>query len=251
MTSLHHGNKISDLNLLWSGYVYEELSISVDIAICFEDHIAKHDRHSEAVEAYYVPNSFKSRGNAQKAVRELPGHVRHGYILAKAVRCDAIAAPQNPDAFDLTETIKVDDVITSYMIKSALFNEQAVREDMLQSDTPVKVCVLLYRCLLWALRERKIPESYIGESPLDCTSCQVERGCCKRRKLVMAVVEKTLQWLHVNQRQLEDVDFADVGFFENLPEDDSRQRFREIPQMCDIVAADEPEQENVPYVVYY
>ena len=47
------------------------------------------------------------------------------------------------------------------------------------------------------------------ERIVDCTRCEVERGCCKRRKLMMAMCERIIQWLQEHKDELEDIDYAD------------------------------------------
>ena len=51
--------------------------------------------------------------------------------------------------------------------------------------------------------------SYPYKSPVDCTKCDLEYGCCKQRKLMLAMVEKILEWLKEHKDDLQDIDYAD------------------------------------------
>ena len=45
--------------------------------------------------------------------------------------------------------------------------------------------------------------------PVDCTECDHEYGCCKQRKLMLAMVEKILEWLKEHKDELQDIDYVD------------------------------------------
>ena len=65
-------------------------------------------------------------------------------------------------------------------------------------------------------KRKQVNSKYSQEQPVHCTLCKVERGCCKRRKLMLAMVEKILKWLKENKNQLQNIDFAhDVILIEN------------------------------------
>ena len=44
---------------------------------------------------------------------------------------------------------------------------------------------------------------------LDCSKCAADYGCCMKRKLMLAMTRKILQWLQDNKAQLQDIDYAD------------------------------------------
>ena len=66
------------------------------------------------------------------------------------------------------------------------------------------------------LTKKMIESECSHEKRVDCTVCEVGRGCCKRRHLMLAMVKNILQWLNENKSQLQDIDFAhDVILIEN------------------------------------
>ena len=148
-------------------------------------------------------------------------HVHQGYILAKAIRITDISQPGNIETFELQETIKTDDVISSFILKACLFNDNRntgffLKEEFFDCFTPYDVCTKIYELLHQYLNEKVVRSEYSNEFPIRCHNwCDVERGCCKRRKLMLAMVEKILQWLKENEHQLQDIDYAvDVSFLE-------------------------------------
>ena len=150
-------------------------------------------------------------------MRELPKLIRKGFILAKAVRIASVAQPDNIELFELQETIKTDDVISSYILKACFLRVGKVKTEIYECSTPHEVATTIYELLEAGLIEKYILSEYNDESPVHCTSCEVERGCCKRRKLMLAMVEKILQWLKENKNNIQDIDFADdVTFPETL-----------------------------------
>ena len=49
---------------------------------------------------------------------------------------------------------------------------------------------------------------YTYDTLIDCTGCMVERGCCKKRKLTLAMTSQILDWLKQHQ---EDINSIDTG----------------------------------------
>ena len=60
-----------------------------------------------------------------------------------------------------------------------------------------------------SLKKKAIYSSYSRERPVDCLECNHEYGCCKQRKLMLAMVEKILEWLKEHKDELKDIDYAD------------------------------------------
>ena len=150
-------------------------------------------------------------------IRDLPIYIRKGFILAKAVRIASIAQPDNIEEFELQEKIKTDDVISSFILKACLFRAGKVNTEFNECSTPHDVVTKIYEMLEAGLIKEEVYSEYSRESPINCTHCQVERGCCKRRKLMLAMVEQILQWLKENKNNIQDIDFADdVTFPETL-----------------------------------
>ena len=86
----------------------------------------------------------------------LKRHEKQGFILAKAVRIASIAQPDNLDSFDLEENINVDDVITSFLLRMCLPNEEDNKDEFEDCDTPHAVALKIYEILLQALQTRKL-----------------------------------------------------------------------------------------------
>ena len=68
---------------------------------------------------------------------------------------------------------------------------------------------MIYRKLRSFLDQKEVLSSYTSERPVDCRECDYEFGCCKQRKLMLAMVEKILKWLKEHKDELQDIDYAD------------------------------------------
>ena len=70
--------------------------------------------------------------------------------------------------------------------------------------------IRIYQELSDGLEAQKICLWYDEEKTiLNCTDCRVERGCCKKRKLMLAMSSQILDWLKRHQQELADIDFGD------------------------------------------
>ena len=125
-------------------------------------------------------------------------HVHQGYILAKAIRITDISQPDNNEIFELQEIIKTDDIISSFILKACLFENNRHKIELDKCLSPHDVTTTIYELLHQCLIKKKIESNYSGECPVDCEHCELERGCCKRRRLMLAMVENIIQC----QRQL-------------------------------------------------
>jgi hypothetical protein len=141
----------------------------------------------------------------------LKPHEKQGFILAKAVRIASIAQPDNLELFDLEENIKVDDVITSFLLRMCLPNEIDNKNDFKECSTPHAVALEIYEILLKGLQSRELESKFLGERVYFCSNrhCKTERGCCKRRRFMIAMVEKIISWLKMHEKDLKDIDYAD------------------------------------------
>ena len=140
-------------------------------------------------------------------MRSLPIHIRNGFVLANAVRIASISQPDNLELFGLKEAIKVDDFITSFILRACLFNEYKM--DFEGSITSCDVAVFIYEQLKKLLNKNLILSRCANESPVDCTECNHKYRCCKQRKLMFAMVEKNLEWLKEHRDELQDIDHSD------------------------------------------
>ena len=121
---------------------------------------------------------------------------------------------RNLDSFDLEENINVDDVITSFLLRMCLPNKKDNKDEFEDCSTPHAVALKIYEILLRALHARKLRSWFLNEEVYFCSNihghdCTVERGCCKRRRFMIAIVEKIISWLKNNESDLQDIDFAD------------------------------------------
>ena len=82
--------------------------------------IPKISRHDEAHQSIHFHVSHSS--TEQAVIAALPLNIKHGLILAKAVRIASIARPAEDltSHYGLQEDIHVDDFITSYLLKTCL-----------------------------------------------------------------------------------------------------------------------------------
>ena len=72
----------------------------------------------------------------------------------------------------------------------------------------------IYEILRRALHVRKLDSRFLDEEVYFCSNynsydCTVERGFCKRRRFMIAIVEKIISWLKNHESDLHDIDYAD------------------------------------------
>ena len=89
-------------------------------------------------------------------MKDLPEHIRNGFILAKAVRISSIAQPDNMEEFELQESISADDVITSFILKACLFGKEKQKKDFEDCSTAYEVAKTIYKLLREYLLDKKI-----------------------------------------------------------------------------------------------
>ena len=165
------------------------------------------------------PVSHKCKKPNYAVMNGLKCHQKQGFILSKAVRIASIAQPDNLNLFDLEENINVDDVITSFLLRMCLPNKKDNKYEFEDCGTPHAVALKIYEILLQALNARKLESDFLRENIYFCCSkygfdCIVDRGCCKRRRLMLALVNKIILWLKKHGSDLNDIDFADDVEFE-------------------------------------
>ena len=223
MVSLLYGNKISSLHLKWNGQLHTDFDIVVDLAICYKNAVFKRARYfKENPRIKTLHTSYHD--TEMDMIRKLPVHLRHGFILAKAVRISSIAQPDSIQSFELQETVKIDDFISSFILKACLFGEDKHKDEFVNCSTPLDVSILIYELLQKYLNEKKSESKYCYEYPVFCIDCEVERGCCKLRKFMLAMVENVIQWLKCNQTELAHIDFSDNVKFNNVFQTDLTSR---------------------------
>ena len=230
--TLLFADKISRLQLLWKSDHFCNMVVYVDMAIglplkheynkplplgvsCDRFYrIIKAPRHDIDVirTDALCPVSFSFQES--KIFQAAPSTVRRGFVLAKAVRIADIARPEEhlTSHYGLQEDIHVDDLLTSYILMASLMKLLPRDGRAVEHDSACGWAIRIYERLKADLEAKKI-SSWYDEFPrlIDCTECKVECGCCKRRKLMLAMTSQVILWLKKHQRQLNDVNVADSG----------------------------------------
>ena len=204
------GNKTPRIHFIWEGEFFKKLDILADIIVCCPDvseqrHVEEKKRDRLCIQQSQLQKEMRIENSYSSAIRS-------GYILAKAVRISSIAKPTKIERFDLEENINVDDVITSYMLKSCLFDSEKLKPEFENCTSAHEVAVNIYTILAQALRKKLLESMYTRTNLVDCRYCHLERGCCKRRQLLHAMVENILKFLAEHKHELQDVSFASDDF---------------------------------------
>ena len=126
----------------------------------------------------------------------------------------SIARPDDLASYDLLEDIRIDDFITTYMLKTCCIKLLPLDIADLCYDSACDWAIKIYERLEKELKAKKV-SSWYDEYPrlVDCIDCKVECGCCKRRKLLLAMTSQILAWLHANTDELQDVQFLDSNMY--------------------------------------
>ena len=190
--------------MMWNGIDFKKLVIFVDVSVCDGSTVAKYSRHAQN-ELNQTQESFHK--HEFKMMRNLKEFQRNGFILAKAVRISNISRPSEGIDFGLEEDIYADSVITSFILKCCLFGEKEIKENFECCGNAIDVASKIYQLLHKALVQKLLQSAYTGERPVDCVLCRVERGCCKKRLFMTAMVEKIMMWLNNNRDCLMDMNF--------------------------------------------
>ena len=135
-------DKISCLHLMWTGEVFGNTKIYVDLIpayalpesfepvvdlplrlgsqICHI--VAKKSRHNTKQQEQDCLFSYSFALHENACLLGLPSNVRLGYTLAKALRIAAISKPSSFDGLNLerNERYNTEDIVTSYMLKTCL-----------------------------------------------------------------------------------------------------------------------------------
>ena len=95
-------------------------------------------------------------------------------------------------------------------MKACLLDRSGHKSNYHELKTPIEVAEAIYEQLKTSLNKKLVVSTTTSERPVDCTKCDHEYGCCKQRKLMLAMVEKVLDWLKEHKDELQDIDYADV-----------------------------------------
>ena len=225
-------NKIPKLQLIWKGCMFYNMKIYVDLIPAVE--LQKTESLYEKIEFsqfylfsktsrhnifdlffYKLASPFQlSHSHGEKAILDwLPKRVKHGYILAKAVRIVDIATPSDDVGltFNLAENVHVDDFLSSHILKTCLFKvyfcDDNPKSNLVASDW----AQVIYRELKSSLESKSL-SSWCNKYQylIDCRNCIYDNGCCMKRKLMLTMTENILGWLSTNKHLLGDIEFPDL-----------------------------------------
>ena len=78
--------------------------------------------------------------------------------------------------------------------------------DPVEFDTASGWAIRIYEKMKEDLEAKKIETWHHGYDKLmDCSLCVVERGCCKKRKLMLAMTSQILDWLKQHQEEINSI----------------------------------------------
>ena len=127
------------------------------------------------------------------------------------MRITSIAKPDEDlsSTFCLAEDVYVDDLLSSYQLKSSLFRITTF-DAIDSSESPCSVAIKIYKSVSQTLQTNGLC-SWIDEGGRlnVCSGRPAHDRCRLKVKLMLAMTRKILQWLHDNEAQLQDIDYAD------------------------------------------
>ena len=71
-----------------------------------------------------------------------------------------------------------------------------------ERDSACVWAVRIYEKLKTDLKAERIWLRCYHKTLLDCSDCEVEHGCCKKRKLAIAMTSQIMDWLKQHQEDL-------------------------------------------------
>ena len=105
----------------------------------------------------------------------------------------------------------MDQVDENDVIDDSDESEPVCRWEAVGEGSACDWAIAIYEKLEMDLKARKMRCWYDKyEYLLECTQCKGERGCCKKRKLMLAMTSRILHWLRRSQSQLNEVEFCSV-----------------------------------------
>ena len=215
--------KISKLHFKWTGSEFKNMDILIDVSVCSGKKLAKFSRYEkcERFRRHLPEINLKEDESRKKSIKS---NVKQGYILAKTVRCVVYEHP------DIHPTTNIDDLITSFLLKSFILEDIKGTLNDLQ---PCDVAIQIYHFLAEKIKDKEMRTLFPGEEVFSCTVCDGKQGCCKKLKFMSVVVDLILKWLHENMDKLHDIDFAsDVQMFEG-------ESFKKTFSVCEDSAENE------------
>ena len=130
--------------------------------------VSRYARHKRTLDDFTLSYSEVEK----EFLRAVPLVVKHGYILAKAVRITCIAKPDEDlrETFALDEDIEIDELVSSHMLKTCLIREFADRKE--QDFTAVDVAIKVYEHFHSELKSGVLTSWCNDEIKLyDCSAC--------------------------------------------------------------------------------
>lgn len=197
-SALQLQDKISTIHLMWDGEVFKNMMIYIDLAPAVRlppEHqptkclplvstnqprhvIAKKSRHNYGDDKEHNGFTYSYALQENEFIRKLPTNVRHGFMLAKALRIQSVCRVQNTHCLglDRDEPIHIEAYIKTYMLKTCvmfLYDEHA-QDGAVLSEDRYAWAERIYSRLEQHAFERKLPSYYgdgvllqCGDHPLD------------------------------------------------------------------------------------
>ena len=135
-------------------------------------------------------------------MEQLPNHIRHGFIIAKALRISAIAQPSGISYLAPGETINIEDYVTSYMLKTCLIyiRRETPNFDGTAVDWADRIYEYLHEKAQGDVYEHKakLSSHYFDKEYLlycDDVGYAPMRPCCIKRLMIIGVCESVRAWL--------------------------------------------------------
>ena len=218
-------DKISKIQLLWQRRSRKSIVIHVDLVIairlpnhkpikplplgvqCSRYHrIAKTSLHDyDYVKAFRLSDACAEGA----LIERLPRKIKHGMILAKAVRTTDICTPQSLEHLSLRENIDVTDFVTTYMLKTCLFH-LLVESDDLNGDE-FDWAVQIYGRLVTYMETKSLPNYHEEDGfVFQCEHSDENMSfeCCYKWRVIMSLCRTIYKWLLTNRKALKDAAYG-------------------------------------------
>ena len=215
--SLQRKDKISCFRLLYRNDVIKDVVVSVDFVFAFPHPkytLSKRERELAVDDAvfYLIPKvslrKTTSPENAHflvsysdiesKFILNLPDTIRVGYIYAKAARSPKLFTLPNHIACRLLEPFCIEEIVTTYMLKTCLMNELTSHRCafLISEASPYDVAYSLYRHLRNGVKT-KGKLAFFFDRSINLVHCEHhydidyddKLGCCLKRMLIVEICE--------------------------------------------------------------
>ena len=160
-------------------------------------------------------------------IKAVPHEIRLGYCTAKAVRIAAICQPKDIESLYLNDSIKSDDCITSYMLKTCLIN--LVHRYGCVNGTRYDWAEKMYEELETCVHKGCLRSDISGEHVFQCShalfdhtygipTVKMDDLCCRKHRIILALCKPIRSWLRENKADLEELTYGkQVVYSRHMP----------------------------------